>query len=91
MIAYLILMLVTMATSYLAVRIYRVISGTEIADDSYSRDTRVVTLSAGNGQWQLARQQGFVRPDRRVSQPKARVKSRTVKASKSSIRKPWGW
>ena len=91
MIFYLFLMLATMATAYLVVHLYRAISGTGIADASFSRDSRVVTLSSGNGQWQLGRQQGFVRSDRRVSQPKARAKSLAVKTSKPSIRTPWGW
>ena len=84
MLAYTVLMLVTIIVAFFAVRFYRWIT------DSRMTDRRVVSLSANSAQWRPRRQAGFVRPDRRT--PSRRAPRNTAEMiADGSIKKPWGW
>ena len=81
--------LAVVAVSLLVVWASRLISKSKAAQ------AKVVSLSH-DGQWKLARQQGFVRPDYRASRssvgaPRGSSIIENFSNRKLSNRKPWGW
>lgn len=91
MTAYLSIMLATIVISFVAIRIYRLFSGSGMLVSSTVTDKKVLTLSPADGQWRLKHQLGFVRPDRRTPNAKRPVARKVKTDAKPTVRKPWGW
>ena len=101
MATYALLMLLTLAVSYLAVLVYRRITHMRVStiDTISLRDASLVSLSQGSGQWSVGLQQGFVRTQKRGVRPVAKTRARRMRKvsrkndtqSSGSIKRPWGW
>lgn len=99
MATYALLMLLTLAVSFLAVMVYRRFSSLRISTvhTGSLREESLVSLSQGSGQWSVGLQHGFVHTKKRV--PKRRVSSKAggvkkvfrKKVSEGSVKRPWGW
>lgn len=95
------LMLLTLAVSYLAVLVYRRIIQLRVSTIEIIslRDDSLVSLSQGSGQWSVGLQQGFVRTKKRGVRPGAISRARRMRKasrnivpqSSSTIKRPWGW
>ena len=90
MIAYVLLLLLTLAVAFTVVRLLRSFKswGDSGAKFVTLPTQSMVSLSSGSGKLKAGRQQGLVKTGRPA---KAKTTRLPMKVSKGPVRKPWGW